>query len=270
MSEVGQLVEERSELEALNAAGLAPTKTALFVGAPGVGKTLAANWVAASLDLPLMTLNLASVMSSYLGKTGTNLKQVLDFARSNPGVLFLDEIDAVAKRRDDIGDVGELKRLVNVLLQEIDTWPEGTLLLAATNHPDLLDPAIWRRFESVIQFDLPNDEIIRTHLGSVLGGVSLSKDLETALAVSYSASTLSDLQRDVRRVWRASIVTQQPLDEVLWNLVEGQLKALSRTSRIEQSERLLKAGLSQRSVQKLTGTSRDTLRSRGTNEEGRN
>src|SRR2546427_8279310 len=95
-------------------------------------------------------------MSSYLGKTGANVRAVLSHAQEQPCVLLLDEFDAIAKRRDDDSDVGELKRLVTVILQTIDDWQPTSLLVAATNHSDLLDPAVWRRFDVTLQFDLPN------------------------------------------------------------------------------------------------------------------
>ena len=119
------IVEERLNPHALRAAGLEPTRTALFVGPPGVGKTMAARWVARELGRPLLTLDLAAVMSSYLGRTGSNLRLVLDYAKAIDCVLLLDELDAIAKRRDDREEIGELKRLVTVLIQQIDDWPSS-------------------------------------------------------------------------------------------------------------------------------------------------
>ncbi len=107
--------------------GLQPTKTVLFMGDSGVGKTLAARWLAYELKLLLLTLGLSAVMSSYLGCTGSNLRHVLDFAKNTDYVLLLDELNAVAKRRDDKGEIGELKRLVTVLLQQLDNWPSSIL-----------------------------------------------------------------------------------------------------------------------------------------------
>ncbi|QBH97360.1 AAA family ATPase [Limnobaculum zhutongyuii] len=158
------IVNERENTVALLKAGLEPVKAVLLSGPPGVGKTMSAHWLAARLSLPLLTLDLSSVMSSLLGKTGSNIKSVMDYAKESPCVLLLDEFDAVAKKRDDERDVGELKRLVTVLLQTIDEWPSTSLLVAATNHPDILDPAVWRRFEHVLNFDNPQEDLIRLYL----------------------------------------------------------------------------------------------------------
>lgn len=152
---LSRLIQERRNTDKLTAAGLVPLRSLLVSGPPGVGKTLSASWIAQELDLPLLTLDLASVISSYLGKTGNNVRTVLNYAQQFPCVLLLDEFDAIAKRRDDDRDVGELKRLVTVLLQTIDEWSPVSVLIAATNHGELLDPAIWRRFDMTIQMGLP-------------------------------------------------------------------------------------------------------------------
>ncbi|WP_147383884.1 AAA family ATPase [Noviherbaspirillum sedimenti] len=157
-------LKEWASIDLLLKEGLAPAHMLLFCGLPGTGKTLAAHWLAQELKLPLLTLNLATVMSSYLGKTGSNLKAVFDHAISRPCVLLLDEFDAIAKRRDDGSDVGELKRLVNVLLQALDDWPANSMLVAATNHGELLDPAVWRRFDVVINFEKPDAPLIEQYL----------------------------------------------------------------------------------------------------------
>lgn len=186
-TELRSVLREWASLDILLQEGLAPARMLLFCGAPGVGKTLAAHWLAQQLNLPLLTLNLATVMSSYLGKTGNNVRTVFDHAAQAPCVLLLDEFDAIAKRRGDDSDVGELKRLVNVLLQLLDEWPVNALLIAATNHGDLLDPAVWRRFDHVLNFqkpdaaliveylaDLPMPDTVRMNLGNLLQGESFS------------------------------------------------------------------------------------------------
>ena len=153
--EVDRFVRERRAAGRLLAEGFEPPRSLLLHGAPGTGKTLLARWLAAELALPLATLDLAAAISSLLGRTGLNLRRVFEHGRRAPCVLFLDEFDAVAKRRDDPSDLGELKRAVNVLLKEMEQWPSSSILVAATNHPGLLDPAVFRRFDIVIALPLP-------------------------------------------------------------------------------------------------------------------
>lgn len=138
-------------------AGIPAPRTLLLYGPPGCGKTTAARYVAAMLDLPLLTVRLDAVISSYLGTTAKNLRTVFDYAAHRGGVLFLDEFDALAKMRDDANEVGEIKRIVNGLIQNLDGYPDMPLI-AATNHEHLLDPAIWRRFDSVIALPLPGQD----------------------------------------------------------------------------------------------------------------
>ena len=153
--ELNEFIIEREEIEKLLVEDITPPNSLIFIGEPGVGKTYSAKWLSYKLDLPLITMDLATSISSYLGRSGQNIKNIFDYAKSFPSILFLDEIDAVAKRRDDASDLGELKRLVNVLLKELESWPSQSIIIAATNHPDLLDKAIWRRFDRTIAFNNP-------------------------------------------------------------------------------------------------------------------
>src|SRR5208283_4883906 len=116
-------MSERKATPRLLAEGILPPRSLLITGAPGTGKTMLARWLAMQLEMKFVVLDLASAMSSYLGKTGSNLRRSLDFARGQPCVFLLDEFDAIAKRRDDATEVGELKRIVNVLLKELEEWP---------------------------------------------------------------------------------------------------------------------------------------------------
>ncbi len=244
----------------LSRAGLVATRTALFTGAPGVGKTLAARWIAEQLQLPLIVLDLSAVMSSFLGRTGQNVRNVLDYTKDIPCVLLLDEIDAIAKRRDDQVEVGELKRLVTVLLQQLDDWPGTSLLIAATNHPDLLDPAVWRRFDVLIDFGLPSPEQVRVFLTALLRDEDLSDALLTALTQLFGGQSFSDIERTITSARRRAVMLSRSSTETVLDLVGEYVGGLTRAEKKALSASLVDAGLSQRQAHDLTGVARQTIR----------
>lgn len=252
-------IEREMELK-LADADLHPTKSALFVGPPGVGKTLAARWIAKKLNRPLIVLDLSAVMSSFLGRTGNNIRNVLDYAKGLNCVLLLDEFDAIAKRRDDVVEIGELKRLVTVLLQEIDEWPSSGLLLAATNHPDLLDPAVWRRFELIVDFPMPSEAEILQAIELFLGGGAEEKSWSTILATTFNAASFADIRRDLLRAKRNAVVHGHSSIVPLQKIVKERVRSLDRDSRTEIAVQLLDRGISQRQAHEWTGVSRDTIR----------
>ena len=153
--ELDEFVALHEHRESLLSAGMDPQNCLLLYGPPGCGKTSMARYIAAKTQLPLVTARLDGLVSSLLGSTAKNIRKVFEYAAKQECVLFLDEFDVVAKRRDDENELGELKRVVNSLIQNIDAFPTGSILIAATNHHDLLDPAVWRRFNKVIEVPLP-------------------------------------------------------------------------------------------------------------------
>jgi len=153
-----QVIQEQKNSEKLIQHSMAPINRVLLCGPPGCGKTMTAYALARELNLPVAYVRLDGLVSSYLGQTSTNLRKVFDAVKNQRIVLFLDEFDAIAKKRDDSNELGELKRVVTTLLQNFDNMPVNVLLIAATNHEHLLDPAIWRRFNVTITLDLPTEK----------------------------------------------------------------------------------------------------------------
>jgi DNA polymerase III delta prime subunit len=259
---IQSLVRERQERERLAAHGIKPTRSAILVGPPGVGKTLSARWIANQLGKALWVLDLTTVMSSLLGKTGSNLRAVFDYAKQNQAVLLLDEIDAIAKRRSDESDVGELKRLVTAILQEVDAWPDSGLLLAATNHPELIDPALWRRFDAVLAFDAPQEAVlaaaIRRFLGADLTAFEGWVDLLTS---SVHGMSLSDVERSINALRRHTVLENaDPAQAVIEMAIKG-ASHLNKPSRQQLAVELARSGsLSHNKIMTITGVSRDTIR----------
>ncbi len=259
---LSQLVQERKQAGKLIALGLRPTRSAMFVGEPGVGKTLTARWLASQLNVPLFVLDLTAVMSSLLGRSGTNLRAALDFAKGTPCVLLLDEIDAIAKRRSDDADIGELKRLVTVILQEVDEWPPDGLLLGATNHPELIDPALWRRFDLIVKFGMPEQDAVREALRLYLGpDYAVFGRWAEVLTQAFAGESFSDIEREAHRFRRALALGTSDDKTLVEDFLRGRMTSIERSKRIPLAVQLSKdSGLSQHAISDITGVSRDTIR----------
>lgn len=228
-----RLVLERQEADRLRLAGVAPSSTLLLSGPPGVGKTMTANWLATAVGLPLLRLQASAVMSSLLGQSARNLASALDFARSAPAVLFLDEFDAYARRRDDSLDIGEPKRLVNSLLMELENWPDSGMIIAATNHFDALDRAIERRFDVHLQLSLPDvatrRRLIDGHLSRM--GWQVDERLILALGAACAGASGSDLARLCRNAVRSGVLDEIPVELALTKVfLPGGLRTRSRAA----------------------------------------
>jgi SpoVK/Ycf46/Vps4 family AAA+-type ATPase len=152
---VEELVEEQQRKDILRSYGLEPRHRVLLVGPPGNGKTSVAEALATELLMPLFVVRYEAVIGSFLGETSSRLKRLFDFARTHQCVLFFDEFDTLGKERGDTHETGEIKRVVSSLLLQIDSLPSHVVVVTATNHAELLDRAVWRRFQLRLPLPAP-------------------------------------------------------------------------------------------------------------------
>lgn len=163
-----QLIEEHMRADVLRAHGIEPRHRVLLSGPPGNGKTSFAEAIAESLALPFFVVRYDALIGSYLGETNARLRKLFDYVRTQPSILFFDEFDAIGKERGDTHETGEIKRVVSFLLMQLDQLPPYVIVVAATNHAELLDRAVWRRFQMRLAFPAPNAKMVESFLERVV------------------------------------------------------------------------------------------------------
>jgi len=193
-SRLQRLIKEHKHVQRLRSYGLTPRKKLLLVGPPGTGKTLTASVLAGELGLPLFIVRLDSLMTKYMGETASKLRLIFDAIQQTRGVYLFDEFDSIGSQRGNINDVGEIRRVLNSFLQMIEEDTSDSLLIAATNHSELLDHALFRRFDDLIEYDLPEKKEIIAALKSKLASFKTSriqwiKAAEAAERLSYGDIT---------------------------------------------------------------------------------
>ena len=189
--------------------GLAPRRKLLLVGPPGTGKTLTASVLAGELGLPLLQVRLDGLITKFMGETVAKLRQVFDATGRTRGVYFFDEFDAIGSQRGLANDVGEIRRVLNSLLQMIEQDRSHSLVIAATNHPDLLDPALFRRFDDVLHYDLPDRAQIVKLLKARLSGSAVSRVRWSNLAETAAGLNYAEVVRAANEVLKDALIHQR-------------------------------------------------------------
>lgn len=224
---VHEFVSVAKSFGQLEASGMGDSLSLLMSGPPGTGKSRVARYIARELDLDLYVARLDGVISSFLGSTSKNIRALFDFASRTPCVLFLDEFDAIAKLRGDSQEMGELKRVVNSFIQNLDALGPSSIVLAATNHQELLDAAVWRRFGYRLQLEYPTAEMRKGMWIAFLPPIEFT-DKEIQLLVDLSDGfSGSDIQEVARRLRRRTITekanpTLRDAFSILRNLSTGE------------------------------------------------
>lgn len=206
---ISEVVEEHRRGELLRSYNLEPRHRILLAGPPGNGKTALAEAVANSVMVPLIVVRYEGIIGSYLGETASRLRKVFDFVRSIPCVLFFDEFDVLGKERGDVHETGEIKRVVSSLLLQIDELPSYVIVVTATNHAELLDKAVWRRFQLRLHLPMPEKLQIEDWLrrfenrNHVSLGVELSEVVDELGTLSFAE--LEDFGSDILRHYVLSL-----------------------------------------------------------------
>jgi SpoVK/Ycf46/Vps4 family AAA+-type ATPase len=190
-SQLNRIVREQRQASQILAHGLRPRRKLLLMGPPGTGKTMTASVLAGELGLPLFQVRLDGLITKYMGETAAKLRQVFEATDRTRGVYFFDEFDAIGSQRGLANDVGEVRRILNSFLQMIEQDESHSLIIAATNHPEILDHALFRRFDDVLHYELPIEAQITSVLKSRLGkmaakGVSWKRLAGGAVGLSYA------------------------------------------------------------------------------------
>jgi SpoVK/Ycf46/Vps4 family AAA+-type ATPase len=264
---IQQIIEEQKKSEELLKSGVVPTNRILFCGPPGCGKTMTANALAAELGLPIAYVRLDGLVSSYLGQTGTNIRKIFEFVKGKRIMLFLDEFDAIAKKRDDSHELGELKRVVTTLLQNLDEMPTNVFLVAATNHHHLLDPAIWRRFDISILLEEPNEvqreKIISNALSDYLKDYQVDPKKLIVLTDGMSGAQIQTFLQSLGKYCvmnkeKGSTITIEEIGKV-WLKHAALYVSEDSDDFIAALSKLQKSGISVRTLEAITGIPKSTL-----------
>ena len=260
-----QIIVEQRNSEELISHGMTPINRLLLCGPPGCGKTMTAYALAHELGLEMAYVRFDGLVSSYLGQTSTNLRKVFDAVRDRRIVLFLDEFDAIAKKRDDENELGELKRVVTTLLQNFDNLSPSVFLIAATNHEHLLDSAVWRRFNLTLILGLPDEEerkaIIRKRLEKY--GITEKIDVKklSRVTAGMSGALIEELMSSAakKRYLHGSIST----DEIVSIIIQHQVRYSSDSPEVMKAvSGMLENGMSYRTVAEALGIPHSTLQYR--------
>ena len=261
-----QIIEEQKDADNLIRKGILPTNRVLLCGPPGCGKTLTANALAKEIDIPVAYVKLDGLVSSYLGQTGTNIRKIFEYVKNKRIMLFLDEFDAIAKKRDDANELGELKRVVTTLLQNMDAMAGNVFLVAATNHHHLLDPAIWRRFNSSIFLDLPDEvqreKIISSFLNDVMGNYTLDMRTLITLTEGTSGAQINNFLQSLAKYCimnnQLNIIDKKAVINV-WIKQSTLLMGEDTDAYTRALKKLNKNGIPMRVLEEVTGISKSTL-----------
>ncbi|WP_261906794.1 AAA family ATPase [Zymomonas mobilis] len=266
---IKDFLEDVKNLDLLSEKGISARLCLLLSGPPGTGKSLLASHIAAQLNKSFYVVRLDSAVSSLLGDTAKNIRSIFDFVPLHGGVLFIDEMDAVAKLRNDQYELGELKRVVNTVIQALDSLDDSAIVIAATNHSQLLDPAIWRRFPYKIEMGLPTDEVRKDIWNYYLFEDKDQSSLSSLLSKISDGMSGADIQTIALSARRHSILENEAVDiaGVVWavlqtvdnKLVLPDRNGVTGEQKKKMSIFLAKKSINQTDIARLVSVSRQSV-----------
>lgn len=233
-AKLDRLIKEHKHVQKLRSHGLAPRKKLLLVGPPGTGKTMTASVLAGELGLPLFIVRLESLMTKYMGETAGKLRLIFDAIEQTRGVYLFDEFDSIGSQRGNLNDVGEIRRVLNSFLQMIEQDSSDSLLIAATNHHELLDHALFRRFDDLIEYELPAKDEVVAALKSKLAAFKTSRILWTKAAEASNTLSYGDITRACEDAIKDAIIHNKEAvthSDIMYSIKERQLVRQKQSNR---------------------------------------
>jgi SpoVK/Ycf46/Vps4 family AAA+-type ATPase len=235
-NQLDQIIKEFKDADILATYNLSYKKKILLCGKPGTGKTFTARIISSLLNLPLVYIRFDSIISSYLGETASNLRKVFDYIEQGTWVVLFDEFDIIGKNRNDVHEHGEIKRVVNNFLQMLDNFGGTSIIFAATNHQHLLDPAIWRRFDDVLFYELPNSDTRKKLFERYLKPLKREDNIDLKIVIEKSEDlSPADIKMIAEEALKLSIIESRD------NLTENDLS--NALNKFLSREKLRKASI---------------------------
>lgn len=216
LEQIQDLIEEQHESEKLRAHNLPPRNRILLAGPPGNGKTSLAEAISAELGFPFIVIRYEGLIGSYLGETATRLQRIIEYAKTQRCVLFLDEFETIGKERGDTNETGEIKRIVSSLLLQIDSLPDYVVVIAASNHAELLDKAVWRRFQIKVELSFPDFSQITRFIVNISeqANINLGQDKQLdlnaeILALELEGASFAEVEEMCLTIARKAVLRQK-------------------------------------------------------------
>ena len=209
--QIRRVIREQRHVGRIVERGLAPRRKLLLTGPPGTGKTLTASVLAGELGLPLLQVRLDGLITKYMGETAAKLRQIFEATGRTRGVYFFDEFDAIGSQRGLANDVGEIRRVLNSFLQMIEQDRSHSLVVAATNHPGILDPALFRRFDDILHYELSDTAQIARVLRTRLSSAAVRRVRWRTLADLAAGLSYAEVARAADEVLKDALIHERTL-----------------------------------------------------------